>query len=213
MVRGRLKRESNPTPGRRPGFTPQHDSTGSGDYVNTSPQNPLPVTDDSVEGRLQAIENKLDSVIENGAFKSQLTGSNVEQREAESLINRGVYNTNQANIRFNPPKWAKGFSLFLSIYAATGDFQNNEGLNVRLFTRRLNSSILQLETDKTRSVSRHQIIVYPDADLKDAKGYGDAKVLVSSIPVPNEIRLDVLINGTMGSGEGFDMAAGVDWLR
>lgn len=78
MVRGRLNRESNPAPGTRPGFTPQHDSTGSGDYVNTSPQNPLPVNDGSVEGRLQAIENKLDSVIENGAVNSQLTGSIVD---------------------------------------------------------------------------------------------------------------------------------------
>lgn len=42
--KGRLIKESNPVPGSRPGFTPQHDSSGDEDYVITSPVNPLPVT-------------------------------------------------------------------------------------------------------------------------------------------------------------------------
>lgn len=43
MVKNRLNRETNPLPGEKAGFTPQHDSTGAGDFVDTSPINPLPV--------------------------------------------------------------------------------------------------------------------------------------------------------------------------
>lgn len=56
MVRGRLKRESNPVPGEIPGFTPQHDSTGNGDFVDTSPINPMPTKDSSLAAKLDQLK-------------------------------------------------------------------------------------------------------------------------------------------------------------
>lgn len=77
MVQGRLKRESNPLAGEKAGFTPQHDATGAGEYVNTSPANPLPTKDDLVlakltqlEAQIKATNTKLD-----GTINTQLTGS------------------------------------------------------------------------------------------------------------------------------------------
>lgn len=98
-MRGRMPRESNPLPNERPGYAPNFDTTGNEDYERVSPENPfpsanyikqgniwlpvsddnpMPTQDDEVEQRLDAIENKLDSVIEDGKVNTQLAGSNVE---------------------------------------------------------------------------------------------------------------------------------------
>lgn len=63
MVKGRLKRESNPVPGQGVGFTPQHDSTGNEEYVNTSPVNPLPTKDADTKTELESINDKLSDVV------------------------------------------------------------------------------------------------------------------------------------------------------
>ena len=42
-MKGRLNRESNPVPGEKPGFLPQHESTVSGEFVVTGERNPYPV--------------------------------------------------------------------------------------------------------------------------------------------------------------------------
>lgn len=41
-MKGRLNRESNPVPGEKPGFLPQHESTVSGEFVVTGENNPFP---------------------------------------------------------------------------------------------------------------------------------------------------------------------------
>ena len=42
-MKGRLNRESNPIPGEKPGFLPQHESETSGEFVVTGERNPFPV--------------------------------------------------------------------------------------------------------------------------------------------------------------------------
>lgn len=76
--KGRLPRESNPIFGEEPGFVASHDTTGDEDYERTSPKNPLPTKNSALEDKLNDIEKKLDSVIENGVINTQLSGSNVE---------------------------------------------------------------------------------------------------------------------------------------
>jgi len=76
-VRGRMPLESNPG-NRNPAIPPVFDTTGKEDYRRVTPENPLPTKDKDLDERLTAIENKLDSVIENGSLNTQLTGSNVE---------------------------------------------------------------------------------------------------------------------------------------
>lgn len=63
MVSGRLNRESNPVPGEKPGFLPQHESETSGEFVVTGERNPYPVK----------IKNT-----DEQAIPVKLTGSNVE---------------------------------------------------------------------------------------------------------------------------------------
>lgn len=65
MVSGRLNRESNPVPGEKPGFLPQHESETSGEFVVTGERNPYPVK----------IKNT-----DEQAIPVQLTGRNIEEK-------------------------------------------------------------------------------------------------------------------------------------
>lgn len=51
----------------------------SGIWLPTNKDNPMPMEDAKVENKLNEIEQKLDSVIENNAVNTQLTGSIVEE--------------------------------------------------------------------------------------------------------------------------------------
>src|SRR5690625_3100034 len=114
-VRGRIPLETNPG-NRRPGFQPVHDSTGNEDYVRTSPENPLPTKDADVGARLDAIESKLDSVIENGAINTQLTGSIVEYEiDTDFTVPEGdsvEYRVKMMDAFGNMPEYW-GYSLYL----------------------------------------------------------------------------------------------------
>jgi len=55
MVVGRLNRESNPVPGEKPGFTPQH-KLPDGSFIDTGEANPLPTKDDLVYQELDILK-------------------------------------------------------------------------------------------------------------------------------------------------------------
>lgn len=50
--------------------------------VDGTPLSVIPTKNSAVESRLDSIENKLDSVIENGVINTQVSGSNVEDKNA-----------------------------------------------------------------------------------------------------------------------------------
>src|SRR5690625_3156114 len=72
-VKGRLPQESNPTPGRYPGFVASHDTTGSEDYRPTSPDNPLPTSN-----YIQRESGVWVPISKDNPMPTQLTGSKVE---------------------------------------------------------------------------------------------------------------------------------------
>lgn len=84
-VRGRMPLESNPG-NRNPAIPPVYDTTGKEDYRRVTPENPLPTKDKDLDERLTAIENKLDSVIENGSLNTQLTGSITEKYNGDEVV-------------------------------------------------------------------------------------------------------------------------------
>jgi len=55
MVVGRLNRESNPVPGEKPGFKPQH-KLPDGSFIDTGETNPLPTKDDLVYQQLDSLK-------------------------------------------------------------------------------------------------------------------------------------------------------------
>src|SRR5690625_1733882 len=109
-VRGRMPLESNPG-NRNPAIPPVFDTTGEEDYRRVTPENPLPTKDKDLDERLTAIENKLDSVIENGALNTQLTGSNIEDAIPVKQKNGFVDITDE--IGAIPPNSSKFFVLDL----------------------------------------------------------------------------------------------------
>src|SRR5690625_116869 len=72
-VKGRLPQESNPTPGRYPGFVASHDTTGNEDYRPTSPDNPLPTSN-----YIQRESGVWVPISKDNPMPTQLTGSIVE---------------------------------------------------------------------------------------------------------------------------------------
>jgi|SRR5690625_4835272 len=99
-VRGRMPLESNPG-NRNPAIPPVFDTTGKEDYRRVTPENPLPTKDKDLDERLTAIENKLDSVIENGSLNTQLTGSIVEKvtlLESTSINSTSVLRTDKLDL-------------------------------------------------------------------------------------------------------------------
>src|SRR5699024_1352155 len=76
-VKGRLPQESNPTPGRYPGFVASHDTTGNEDYRPTSPDNPLPTSN-----YIQRESGVWVPISKDNPMPTQLTGSNVEDGES-----------------------------------------------------------------------------------------------------------------------------------
>src|SRR5690625_4767425 len=73
-VKGRLPQESNPTPGRYPGFVASHDTTGNEDYRPTSPDNPLPRSN-----YIQRESGVWVTISKDNPMPTQLAGSNVEE--------------------------------------------------------------------------------------------------------------------------------------
>ena len=61
MTTGRLLRESNPVPGEKPGFVPQH-GDGQGNYVETNPNNPLPTSDAILQSKIDELQIKIDTI-------------------------------------------------------------------------------------------------------------------------------------------------------
>ena len=61
MTTGRLLRESNPVPGEKPGFIPQH-GDGNGNYIETNPNNPLPTSDTTLQTKMDALNQKIDTI-------------------------------------------------------------------------------------------------------------------------------------------------------
>lgn len=80
-VKGRLPQESNPTPGRYPGFVASHDTTGNEDYRPTSPDNPLPTSN-----YIQRESGVWVPISKDNPMPTQLTGSIVELFLFENII-------------------------------------------------------------------------------------------------------------------------------
>jgi len=76
MVVGRLNRESNPVPGEKPGFKPQH-KLPDGSFIDTGETNPLPTNDDLVLAKLAEMDTKIGTTNSrlNGVLDTNLVGA------------------------------------------------------------------------------------------------------------------------------------------
>src|SRR5699024_636164 len=75
-VKGRLPQESNPTPGRYPGFVASHETTRNADYRPTPTDTPLPTSN-----YIQRESGVWVPISKDNPMPTQLTGSNVEDEK------------------------------------------------------------------------------------------------------------------------------------
>ena len=97
MVVGRLNRESNPVPGEKPGFTPQH-KLPDGSFIDTGEINPLPTKDDLVLAKLAEMDTKIGATNTrlNGVLDTNMAGGKVEEQltEADSVTGTLTFSNN-----------------------------------------------------------------------------------------------------------------------
>src|SRR5690625_177101 len=171
-VRGRMPLESNPG-NRNPAIPPVYDTTGKEDYRRVTPENPLPTKDKDLDERLTAIENKLDSVIENGAINTQLTGSNDEYElpvRIESnveIINvfKGVEIPPGGTVRLDPSININKFSDILVQFRPGGSAIGFESYQIDSLWHQGNSSTPAFvqnmidETNRVYNISSDWVVV------------------------------------------------------
>lgn len=89
---GRLRRETNPVPGERPGFTPQHELE-DGSFVNTGENNPYPVKVKNLPDIQKVSDGDAHFLLENIMTEVQ----NLKTRLSQQLnVNVGNLPSNQA---------------------------------------------------------------------------------------------------------------------
>lgn len=78
MVQGRMKRESNPVPGEKPGFTPQFFDE-NGEPVDVTPDTPYPTGDKEVKAELQLVKQAIVNVNNrlNETLDTKISGGNI----------------------------------------------------------------------------------------------------------------------------------------
>src|SRR5699024_2140113 len=176
------------------------------DTLLTGEDNPLPTKDESVEARLQAIEQTQSQILDklNDTIDTRLTGSKVE----EELVERDVYNEGLF-VRSYPPNWAKGAILSLHIHGSTGDFSSNGGLRVegRLSLNSTNYVIKTNVTDSYHNANqRIAIHFYPGAiDHDDPTSW--VFFLCDGSMLNNCLWIRFKISGVFSEGEGIDFSS------
>src|SRR5699024_748947 len=152
----RLPQESNPTPGRYPGFVASHDTTGNEDYRPTSPDNPLPTSN-----YIQRESGVWVPISKDNPMPTQLTGSKVEK---DTILSRTIIDNSHHIKSYNisAPNNATGFIIYLRVFGVTGSFEEGQGLYLSLFEGDLsNQFLMRMDTAKTTEAKGFTIYRYP----------------------------------------------------
>jgi len=214
LVKGRLNRESNPVPGEKPGFLPQHESTVSGEFVVTGERNPYPVKVKNTDEQ---------------AIPVKLTGSNVVDSQAipfkqfyeeseQILIQRSILTSSSSGYFITPPDGAKGCVISLTVFGVTGTFQSGEGISMYLVWRQGKNSgqnvydLTDILTPYSSDVKPSTIVIYPGANFQNFSPYYPNHFISIDAPIFGTLRLQLRIKGEFKNGEGIDCQLAIQWL-
>lgn len=224
----RLLRESNPPAGMLASPVPQYEDVSTGepgvvkgrdgapfsmllgpDGQPIDPSNPLEVRVRELETELQELRQLLQS----GDTKVQLTGQNVQV-----VSPRGIYDGDDINHVFKAPIGATGFSVHATIYGVTGTFDPGEGLGVRLFllsgdAYRAVRTLAEINSPRVSSGEGNVLIYVGPYDIDETMLHSRvlAHKLINTGMFYPYLRLDLMVNGTFGAGEGFDCEMLLVW--
>jgi len=211
MVVGRLNRESNPVPGEKPGFKPQH-KLPDGSFIDTGENNPLPTNltqiqvaydgaSDSVKSRVM---NALE-VLESDAFQS-----------SETIFEYASRIGNPTPVVLTPPKGAKGFICEMYIMAANAELVAGQGARINIIgatNQNMDIGGLQFVGEYLKtSYARQTVIWYPNASMGDLRNdVGTFETYTVPIPTPRQMTFNMDIVPT-DTGGGVNIGMSVGWL-
>ena len=149
---------------------------------------------------------KIINVDENGNVKVQQSGTSLEV-----VMPRGILSSTSAVYRSNVPAGAKGLSLTLVVYGATGTLAEGQGISISYalvprgqnlwINNVLGDETVMLSTSTTRIGNvNHQVTIYPGLTGVTSGRVHKWDMAAAGLRVMT--RVDV--SGNFGSGEGFD---------
>src|SRR5690625_2534971 len=195
---------------------PQHYKKGSTtDTLLTGEDNPLPTKDESVEARLQAIEQTQSQILDklNDTIDTRLTGSIVE----EIIFERDIRNDGTGVVTKIRPQNAIGLFLEHRVYGLTGTFERDEGHSVLAYPYISSPGRILIgdyenymtKPSSQRSSNNHSFSVSLLPHKIDEDAYNLSKV---KPPVYKNVRLQIYISGTFDDGEGVDSELIAHWI-
>ena len=168
MANGRLKRESNPVQGEKPGYYPQHETDTAGDFETTGKRNPLPTTDSIVLAKLQEMDDKIQGIIDGSSpANTQLTGSNIE----ELIFNqREVVNTLRSDKLVLGVYWGKTANPTLTRIDASEGLEANAGVDGQLVKNDFDRMPIYSEISEVQDVYGNTFVRIPKFYIKKRDG-------------------------------------------
>ncbi len=171
----------------------------------------------SINDKLDKLNEKVDSVIDDGAIETRLTGSNVE----DVIFDQYIFNGENSPYKYAfPPSDVRGAIVSVVIHGATGDYSEGKGFRPRLLNYPLGNrdanNTIQITTDYTkRDYGVYQFYIYPSIiDLQDGALRNSGNFFYTSrTAVPNFFAIFLDLDGDLDDGEGYDISGHVMWLR
>jgi len=168
--------------------------------------------------KLESMEQKLDSVIEDNSVNTRLTGSIAEKSEV--LIERGI-RSSSTNKSITVPYYAKGVLVFLVVRGLTGTFSDGEGYQLRVingvterpdyfFYLRVSDTIMTRSTESPHS----QIVMISESIETDYDFEDRGSVFeLTKAPLAEVLNIRLELSGSFEQDEGLDCELIITWLR
>lgn len=148
----------------------------------------------------------------------QLGQVTLSGRNVQVVLPRGIYDGDDINHVFKAPIGATGFSVHATIYGVTGTFAPGEGLGVRLFllsgdVYRTARTLAEINSPRVSSGEGNVLIYVGPYDIDETMLHSRvlAHKLINTGMFYPYLRLDLMVNGTFGAGEGFDCEMLLVW--
>lgn len=196
-------------------------NTDVGNFPETYPDPDLKTEVQTLQGKVDDLTSKLDSVIKDGSLNTQLTGSMVSKGSVHSneiLMSRRVLDSSYDLINIIVPDGVSSGIVYLVIFGATGQFDSGKGAKIQVRPSRSPisnrppigvSTSSSTEKNSTLAVAIGGGFALEDSTPQNNKY--DFKVV--GTPIGSRIGFGVMISGEFESDEGIDCQVEVEWFN
>lgn len=166
----------------------------------------------SINDKLDKLNEKVDSVIDDGAIETRLTGS----IEEDEVFSRAIINNESVTRYIRPRPGVREVAIYARIYSSTGVFESGQGLSIAVTPRYDAARTFGIiNTGKTNGNNRG-IAIYIGKGYSDWKDDNVSSVLPRQYHINSGIAplygFQLKADGSFESGEGIDCDLQVQWI-